>query len=1489
MMRSAVGIVLFCALAVGAQAQIPGGVKGKASTHLLEQMDAGVQQDLIVVYDDKGIEADVRSLQSQTGLSAHHQRIIEHKAARYARHKQNSLSDIGSSEIEVLKDYSHLPVNFVRVRSRQALDRLLMHPGVAGVFENRLEQKLLAESLPLIGQPQVAAQGNLGTGTTVAVLDTGVDYTKPAFGSCTAPGVPSTCKVVYAQDFAPSDGKLDDNGHGTNVAGIVVGVAPGAKIIALDVFGATGSASSSDILNAISWVIANKATYNIVAMNLSLGSGKFTSTVANGVYNSAVTQARAAGILTVAAAGNDGYTDSLRQPAATVGVVSVGAVYDSAMGQLNWGVPLRCTDSTSAADKVTCFSNSASFLTLLAPGSQIVAAGITTGGTSQAAPHVAGAVAVLRAAFPAESLDQTVARLTNGVVVTDSRNDIAKSRLNLPMALGVTPTACTYSISENGHSFDSNSASGSIAVTAGAGCTWGAASKASDVSWMTVTSGSSGSGNGTVSYSVAANTNVASRTGTLTVAGQIYTVTQSGSVGPVANILLNPGFEAGPVAWTDHTANGYPVVTAYLNPDNAANTWYAWLCGYDNCADTIYQDITIPADAQSAYVQFNYWVRTDETSISTAYDSMTVRIYSPVSASSYKYWTLSNLNSTTGWALSPQYDVSAYKGQTIRLQFSATTDASFATDFFVDNVNLMVTGAAPDTQPPTVPTALTAVAISNSAVNLTWTASIDNLNVVSYRVYRGGTLISTVAQVLAFRDAGLLPGTQYSYTVSACDAVGNCSAQSSLAVVTTPTLLLDSQSPSVPGGLTATPISTSAINLNWSPSTDDVGVTGYKIYRNGVLLTGLGGVTSYSDTKLTAATTYSYTVSACDAAGNCSAQSLAVSATTSAPFKLATPVVFSGPSSYQISGNTVHITVNRISNNSVGGHSGSLRVELWALTTPYFGGAVTGYITASIRTNTISGGADYLLGGGYFSNITLDLPFTAPPSSYSTYALFLEEYDATNCSQADHFCIIDYLNYHEAQAPTVPTGVVPTATSSSQINLAWTASTDNVGVTTHRVYRNSTLIAILGNVTSYSDMGLAALVNYSYTVAACDAAGNCSAQSVAASATTQAAPDTQSPSVPAGLTATVLSSSQIKLAWSASTDNVAVAAYKIYSSGVLVATLGNVTSSTRTNAPSTTYRYTVTACDAAGNCSAQSAAASATTPAQADTDPPSVPSGLTATPNGQNAINLTWTAAVDNLGVTSYKVYREGAVLVTLGNVTSYGDTGLRDATSYSYTVQACDTSSNCSPQSIAAVATTGTALSVALSIASGWNLLGNSLSQVMTVASAFGDPTLVTTVWKWDVAAVGWQFYAPSMDAVTLQTYAVSKGYGVLSVINPGEGYWVNAKMAASLPAQAGTAFALTSANLVTGWNLVATGNDVTPSVFNTSLSATPPSPGAIPINLTTLWAWDNPSLQWYFYAPSLEATGGLVNYIAGKGYLNFTQHSKTLGGGTGFWVNRP
>jgi hypothetical protein len=142
------------------------------------------------------------------------------------------------------------------------------------------------------------------------------------------------------------------------------------------------------------------------------------------------------------------------------------------------------------------------------------------------------------------------------------------------------------------------------------------------------------------------------------------------------------------------------------------------------------------------------------------------------------------------------------------------------------------------------------------------------------------------------------------------------------------------------------------------------------------------------------------------------------------------------------------------------------------------------------------------------------------------------------------------------------------------------------------------------------------------------------------------------------------------------------------------------------------------------------------------------------------------------------------------------------------------------------------------------------------------------------------------------LQSYAQSQGYGVLSEINPGEGYWVNAKLPADLGRVVGSAITpLGSANLAAGWNLVATSGTITPQNFNLSLSTTPPTVGQVPINVASLWAWNSTQSKWLFYAPSLDAPGGsaLTDYIKSQDYEDFAASGKTLGQGQGFWVRRP
>ncbi len=358
------------------------------------------------------------------------------------------LSALPQGEHERFRVYRNFPTLALRLFSERAFDALVAHPRTRAIHEDIAVPATLEQSLALINQPTALSNGHGGAGTTIAVLDTGLDYTRAAFGSCTSPGVPSGCKVAAAVDFAPNDGALDrGNYHGTNVAGIVLGVAPQARVAGLDVFNGD-SGMSSDIAAAVDWVISNRATYNIVAMNLSLGGGSYTSRCGSSGLEPALSTAKSQGIVAAIATGNNGWTNAVSWPACSPSAVAVGAVYDSSMGARGWS---NCNDPTTSNTRVTCFSNSASFIDLLAPGAMITAADITMGGTSQATPHVAGAIGVLRGAYPSETSDRTIERMKlGGVNVTDHRNNVIKPRLDLvgALAAGAAPTG-TISIAGN--------------------------------------------------------------------------------------------------------------------------------------------------------------------------------------------------------------------------------------------------------------------------------------------------------------------------------------------------------------------------------------------------------------------------------------------------------------------------------------------------------------------------------------------------------------------------------------------------------------------------------------------------------------------------------------------------------------------------------------------------------------------------------------------------------------------------------------------------------------------------------------------------------------------------------------------------------------------------------------------------------------------------------------------------------------------------------
>jgi subtilisin family serine protease len=749
-----VAVCFFTVSAVFAQSTDT--ANSKASAAVLQKFTDGTPQDLIVVFDDSKIQKDALVRQATAKLASRDKSIIEYKAGRFAALKSSTLSTVDSTDVAVLKPYNHLPMSFIRIKSRRALDALLANSAIVAVYENtNAHHAMLAQSLPLIGQPQAAAAGDQGIGTTVAVLDERVDYTNAAFGSCTAPGNPTSCRVVVAQDAPglPNDGLGSQDNHGTNVAATIAAAAPGTKIISLNVFNGT-NASVAEIVDAVEWCISNVSIYNIVAMNLSLEDGKdYVLPTTASAYYPAFQAAISAGILPIVAAGNDGYSNGLSSPAAVVGAVSVGAVYDSAYGAMAWGNPLLCNDATTATDQIACFSNSASFLTVLAPGCRDDAALASPNykcGTSQATPHVAGAVAVLRATFPSDTLNQTIGRLTNGVPITDNRNGVTKPRLYLPTALGLA--GCSYTISPISISIGaSGTNNSSISVANRNACSWIATS---NVNWITLLAGNSGSGNGTVNYYVAANNSTSTRTGTISIAGQIITVNQAAGAGSLSS---------------------------------STNVWligeYSYSYSNLNSITLTVPEILYTGSGTTGTLRLELWLTSAPFSFGeNAWRIATYRITGSSNGTLGPHQSFNNIvvtvpltNLPSPGTYYPTLLVSQYNS------LSCASDDNFCTDTYGGFNGMFY---IPDITPPTVPAGLTASAGSPSQVSLSWIPSTDDVGVTAYQIYNNGVLLGSVSTVGA-SIYNLLPSTTYQFTVSACDAAQNCSAQSSVAPVTT--------------------------------------------------------------------------------------------------------------------------------------------------------------------------------------------------------------------------------------------------------------------------------------------------------------------------------------------------------------------------------------------------------------------------------------------------------------------------------------------------------------------------------------------------------------------------------------------------------------------------------------------------------------------------------------------------------------------------------
>lgn len=357
-----------------------------------------------------------------------------------------------------------------------------------------------------------------------------------------------------------------------------------------------------------------------------------------------------------------------------------------------------------------------------------------------------------------------------------------------------------------------------------------------------------------------------------------------------------------------------------------------------------------------------------------------------------------------------------------------------------------------DTTAPSVPTNLAASGITSSQVTLTWTASSDLQSGISfYEIYRGGSKVGQINGT-TYTDTGLSAVTSYLYEVLAVNGASLKSGKASVTATTSPPP--DTTAPSVPTNLVANVVSVSQIDLTWSSSVDsESDVSYYNVYRNNVKVAQPTS-TSYSDKNLNSGTTYTYQISATNSIGLESTKSISESATTKTQVTVDTtaPSVPSNLLAKEAVPSGVDLTWNQASDSESG-------VAYYSV-----------YRNGLKIAQTIN-------------NVYLDL-YVKIGITYNY------EISATNNAGLESGkSSLGTIVLRDTVAPTIPLNFVATKIGSTEIDLSWTSSTDNVGVIRYKILRNGVLIGTTYS-TTYQDRGLTPLTSYKYTLISYDTAGN---------------------------------------------------------------------------------------------------------------------------------------------------------------------------------------------------------------------------------------------------------------------------------------------------------------------------------------------------------------------------------------------------------------
>jgi subtilisin family serine protease len=488
------------------------------------------------------------------------------------------------------------------------------------------------------------------------IVDTGILITHTQFGGRASVGV---------DEIGDGQNGIDCNGHGTHVSGTVggstYGVAKGVSLVAVRVLNCQGSGTNSGVIAGVNWVAAN-AIKPAVA-NMSLGGG------ASQALDDAVTGAVNNGVVFCVAAGNSNVDACTTSPARAAAAITVAA-----------------TDTT---DTRASFSNFGTCVDIFAPGVNITSAWDTSttatntiSGTSMATPHVCGTAALYVGLNPSATPSAVASALntnaTSGVVIGPGTGSPNRLLYELFIGGGGTP-APTIS----GFSPASGGAGSSVTIT-GTNFTGATSVKFN---------GQSASFAVNSSTQITATVPNCSSTGTISVttaggtANSSSSFTVTGCGGGTQQLLLNPGFESG--------NNGNWTVTAGVIDSSTGRpartgSWKAWLDGYGTThTDSAFQTVTISSSAISATLTF--WVRIDtaETTTTTQFDKLSVQIRNTSNTVLSTLATYSNLNANSTY-VQKSFDVTSFRGQTIRVYFLGTEDSSLQTSFVIDDTALNV-------------------------------------------------------------------------------------------------------------------------------------------------------------------------------------------------------------------------------------------------------------------------------------------------------------------------------------------------------------------------------------------------------------------------------------------------------------------------------------------------------------------------------------------------------------------------------------------------------------------------------------------------------------------------------------------------------------------------------------------------------------------------------------------------------------------------------